>query len=157
MHVLAGGAGTLRLHRFTIISGIGWLLDLSVMSLLVWAGLEVFAANLIGATLAITFVFFAAQNRIFINEGGFLYGKFAAYALFQSMAVPLASLAIHALNGVLVASGWVEAGVLAVMPSLLAMVPVATAILAKGLVTPATLYGNFVFMGWLLERRLSFW
>jgi hypothetical protein len=143
----------MRIHRFTIISGIGWLLDLSTMGALVHGGLSVFLANLIGATLGITFVFFAAQNRIFVNEGGFLYRKLGTYVLFQSLAVPAASLAIHVLRDALhVALPPFTA--LDLAPEMQTLV---IALAAKVLVTPATLYGNFLFMGWLLERRLSYW
>lgn len=147
----------MRLHRFTVISGIGWLLDLGVMSGLVAAETPVFLANLASASLAITFVFFVAQKRIFVNENGFLFRKFAAYFLFQALAVPLASLAIHALAGALGTVGLADwAPFIGLIPSGAAR-SVAVSLLAKGLVTPATLYINFVFMGWLLERRLSYW
>jgi len=143
-----------KLHKFAAISGIGWTIDISVMTVLVWLGQITFVANLAGAFLAITFVFVVSQRRIFVHDGHFLGRKFIQYCLWHSVAVPLASLAIHLLAAALEHSGgqdiWINAGMASVMPW-----RVAVSILAKGLVTPATLYANFLFMGWLLERRLS--
>lgn len=143
----------MRLHRFAIISGLGWLIDLSVMTLLVAAGVSIFVANLISAGIAITFVFFAAQNRIFAGIGGFLYAKFAIYLFYQALAVPLASGLIHEL-----AHFFLSAGLGDLYPVSLLALPIRTAlvsIVAKVIVTPLTLYSNFVFMGWLVERRIS--
>lgn len=147
----------MRIHRFTIISGIGWIIDMTVMASLVGFGAWVFLANLVGATLALTFVFFVAQNRVFVSDGGFAYRKFAAYSLFQMMAVPLASLAIHGLTDSLLSLGLNNWSLLATLVPAEQLRLVIISVFAKGIVTPLTLYSNFVFMGWLLERRVSYW
>jgi hypothetical protein len=147
----------MRIHLFTVISGIGWLIDLATMAALVDHGTSPFWANMAGASVAIVFVFFTAQKHLFINADGLIGRKFVYYLIYQSAAVPLASLVIHLLAAAFTSVGFQD------LPQLIALLPnpemrmVAVPIVAKGLVTPATLYGNFIFMGVLLERRLSFW
>lgn len=131
-------------------------MDLSLMALLVDLGLPVFWANMLGATVAITFVFSVAQRRIFVSDGHVLLPKFAVYFLYQSMVIPLASLGIHALAALLEGANVGAYPPFDLLPSDAAR-QAAVSVLAKGLATPATLYSNFLFMGWLLERRLSFW
>lgn len=143
----------MRLHRFAIISGLGWLIDLSVMTLLVSAGVSVFLANLTSAGLAISFVFFAAQNRVFIDNGRFLFAKFAAYFLYQAIAVPVASALIQKLALVLLAAAPDGLFALFHIPDGQRLTVVSVA--AKMAITPLTLYSNFLFMGWLVERRVS--
>ncbi|MBB4199231.1 hypothetical protein CCR94_20990 [Rhodoblastus sphagnicola] len=143
----------MRLHRFAIISGLGWLIDMLVMTLLVSGGVSVFIANLTSAGLAISFVFFAAQNRVFIDNGRFLFAKFAAYFLYQAVAVPLASIVIQKLAFVLLAAA--PADLFALLHLHDGQKLTFASLAAKVAVTPLTLYSNFLFMGWLVERRVS--
>ena len=54
-----------RLSIFTVISGLGWLIDMVLFLALVRAGMDPFFANLIGAFVAVTFVFVFAQRHVF--------------------------------------------------------------------------------------------
>lgn len=144
----------MRIHRFAVISGLGLILDVSVLATLAWQGLPTFWANLIGSMVGLTFCFAISQRRIFIHDRRFLTAKFITYCLFQSALVPAASAFVHEVAGLLDGLSWLA--LLPVdgpgSPSRHALVSV----MAKGLGVPITLYCNFLFMGWLFERRLSF-
>ncbi len=133
-----------RLSRFTILSGIGWMIDVSLTLGLVSAGLAVVFANAIGATAAVTFVYITAQRHVFRLNPGRLSAseRFGAYVLYQVVAITVASVLIGAV-------AWILAGVLAELS------PTLIAAIAKIVITPLTLYSNFLFMGWLLEGRLA--
>lgn len=145
-----------RLYRFALISGAGWLLDLTVLTLLVHMGVTTFAANMVSAALALTFVFVVAQRKTFTHSGSLIFGKFACYALFNAAAVFLASVLIDVLARWLL--GPATALLAASQPWMSGFVSlrVVASLTAKIAVTPLTLYSNFLFMGWLLEGRASF-
>jgi len=133
-----------RLSRFTLISGIGWCMDVGLTLGLVAAGLAVAPANMIGATVAVSFVYVTAQRHIFRRKPGRLTAlqRGLAYAGYQGLAIAAASMLIGLL-------AW----------ALQAAVPFAAVTVVAGIskiaITPLTLYSNFVFMGWLLEGRLA--
>lgn len=113
-----------RFLRFGLISGLGWLLDFVVFSLLGLAGLRIAVANGVGASLAVTWVYFASVRRIFAYEGRWLYGKWLLYLGYQLVSISLFSCLIE----------W------------LAMQFGLSGILSKILVTPATFATNYLFM-----------
>ncbi|MDZ5650610.1 GtrA family protein [Nitrospirillum sp. BR 11828] len=136
-----------RLYRFALISGAGWAMDMATMTSLVWLKVPTFPANLIGASLALTFVFFVSQRHIFVHDGHLLGRQFLYYCLWQVAAVSVASLVISFIASMLMMVDW------PVSASWLPPHAVVASVLAKVIVTPLTLYSNFLFMTWLLERR----
>jgi putative flippase GtrA len=150
-----GGAPPVRLHGFALISGIGWLIDFGLFTLLAYGGVDLFLANLAGAATAVTFVFVAARRFIFRDLKRPLASAVTAYVLWNLFAVLLASIAVDRVADLLSSSrlvgdvieslsaGWATAG--RIVPPL-----------AKILVTPATMYANYVAMGVITERRFSF-
>lgn len=112
--------------RFGIISGLGWLIDFCLFVALGWLSTPVWAANMVGASVAVLFVFFASVRRVFQYEGSYLVGKLVRYIVYQVIAILAASLLIDALT-----HGF-------------GLAPV----LAKILVTPLTFYANFQFMSY---------
>lgn len=116
------------LNRFALVSGIGWLVDFALFSLLCQV-IPVYAANLLGASVAVTLVFFLSLRPIFMYQGRRTAGKLAQYILYQVVAIWLASLLIHQV-------------------SLWTYHPV----MAKVLVTPLTFLCNFFFMRWLARN-----
>lgn len=119
--------------KFGVVSGIGWLIDFGIMATLTHAlGVRPLWANIAGASVAVTFVFFTSIYRVFIAEHRFLIGKFLVYCLYQVAAVSAASWLIDYLT------------------LRLEIDPV----LAKVLVTPATFYANFLFMAWLVTGKV---
>lgn len=125
----------MKIGRFGLVSGMGWLLDFSTFLLLSWRWLQPGPANVLGALLAITFVFFASTRHVFVYEGGFVWQKFFAYLGYQLCVIALFSAAIQALS-----TGF------GLPPGL-----------AKVLVTPVNFYTNFLFMSVLLGGRLRFY
>lgn len=133
-----------RLSRFTILSGIGWCMDVGLTLGLVAGGLAVAPANMIGATVAVSFVYVTAQRHIFQRKPGRLTAvqRGIAYAGYQVLAIAAASVLIGGLAWALQAA----------LPS---VAVTALAGISKIAITPLTLYSNFVFMGWLLEGRVA--
>jgi putative flippase GtrA len=118
--------------KFGVISGLGWLIDFTVFYLLVRLDVPPFFANVVGAGIAVTFVFFSSVKRVFQYEGGYLLAKLAAYIGYQIIAVAIASALIDLISR--------HTG----------MEP----LLAKILVTPFTFYANFQFMSYITTGRL---
>lgn len=118
--------------KFGVISGLGWLIDFTVFYLLVRLEVPPFFANVVGAGIAVTFVFFSSVKRVFQYEGGYLLAKLAGYIGYQVIAVAIAS----ALIGLIVRHTGMEP------------------LLAKILVTPFTFYANFQFMSYITTGRL---
>lgn len=117
------------ISQFALVSGTGWVIDFAVFYGLARAGLPVYLANIVGASLAVVFVFFASLRPIFLYEGNRTPGKLLQYVVYQCVAIPLASMAIDALS---------EAGI--------------ELLWSKVLVTPLTFVCNFLFMRFLARR-----
>lgn len=120
--------------RFGLVSGIGWLIDFCLFVSLGWLGAPVWASNMVGASVAVLFVFFASVRHVFEYEGGYLIGKLIAYIAYQAIAILAASLLIDVLTR------WFGL----------------TPVLAKILVTPLAFYANFLFMSRITTGKLGF-
>lgn len=120
---------------FSLTSGIGWLVDVSLFTWLVFLKISPFYANLISAGIAVSYVFFVSTRHIFIRDQRYMVGKFLGYLVYHIVAVFLASAAIQGLYGIL-----------EVHP-----------LICKIIVTPFTLYINYIFMAFLLEKRLRWY
>jgi glycosyltransferase involved in cell wall biosynthesis/uncharacterized membrane protein len=116
-----------RLWGFGAVSGLGWTLDFLVFTLLVQTGADPAAANAVGASLAVTWVYFASVRRIFRYGGDSRRSRFAAYAVYQVVGITAASAAV---------SGIV-------------LLTAAHPLFAKLAVTPVTFLANYLFMSWL--------
>ena len=97
------------------------------------AGARPALANLLGGTVAITLVFFTSTRYVFRGNHSFLAAKFSAYVLYQLLSMSCYSLAIEAL-----------VGSMSVWP-----------IVAKAIVTPASFCTNYLFMKFLVARRVT--
>lgn len=149
---------TIRVHAFALISGIGWLIDFTIFNLLALAGMSLFVANLIGAGLAVSLVFVAGRRFIFRDARTPLPLAVSAYAMWNVAAILLASWAVAWLAHLLampLVTGMTGNALshlgLSVQPVYL-IPPV-----AKVVVTPVTMYLNYLAMGVIIERRLRFW
>lgn len=111
------------LAQFAGVSGTGWALDFTVFYGLCLLGVPVYAANLVGATVAVLFVFFASLRPIFLYQGTRTHGKLLRYGLYQIIAISLASFCIDAISRQGIPALW-----------------------SKVLVTPVTFVCNFLFM-----------
>ncbi len=113
-----------------MVSALGLAADFLVFSLLLEAQVVPGVANAIGATLAVTWVYFASVRRVFRYGGASLHGGFATYAVYQMAGIAVSSWAV---DGIVL---------------LTALHPLA----AKLAVTPATFLANYLFMAWLTGR-----
>ncbi len=120
----------LRLWSFGIVSATGLALDVGGFSLLVHiAHMGPLPANLISATVAVTFVFFVSARHVFRSDGHLLIIPFMIYLIYQAIAVSLASVAV----------AWLcHAGVLP--------------ILSKIAILPVTFIANFLVMARLTRN-----
>ena len=154
---LACAGSGVRIHGFALYSGIGWLGDFSLFTLLAYAGVNLYAANMAGATCAVTFVFVATRKRIFLHSRTPYRAALAAYLAWNVVAILLASLAVGLIGRLLLWPAVVEpVGRLLALAHLgfdpRRLVPPA----AKIAVTPVTMYFNYLAMGVINERRFSF-
>lgn len=112
-------------------SGAGLCLDYAVYVTLCATGMSAGWANLVSASVGVTFVFVVSARHIFESSDRFLVGLFALYALYQVVAISAASLAVDratdALDGAYV--------------------------LGKTAVLPFTFACNYLFMSWLFKTR----
>jgi putative flippase GtrA len=150
-------SGAVRLHRFAILSGIGWLLDFGLFNLLAWSGADLFVANVSGATLGVSWVFLTARAFIFQSRRTSLVGAVAGYVVWNAVAILAASVAVDLLGDWLGAMRWIPTASAMLRDHGLAVDAVALAApFAKIVVTPFTMYANYVMMGVITERRLQF-
>lgn len=143
-----------RFPIFLVVSGIGWLMDITLMTALVASGVAVVTANMISAAIAVSFVFLVSQKKIFFKTGTSLKLEFGLYLIWHAVFITLASLAVGVLSTFIQGCGpFAEVAPAAICTRLQAE-PTAAAV-AKILVTPVTVYLNFVFMSWLIEKKVS--
>jgi putative flippase GtrA len=120
-----------RLAQFTAVSGTGLALDYGVYTLLCSGGMAAGWANLISATVGVTFVFFASARRIFATEHRSLERLFLVYLVYQAAAVSAASWAVGTATDLLDGRY----------------------ILGKTVILPLSFTANYLFMTWLLSAR----
>lgn len=120
-----------RVLAFGLVSGIGLALDYGLFLILAENGLRAGFTNLVSASAAVTFVYFASVRRIFDYAGRFLFRLFAAYVVYQLVAVAAASWAVD----------WLVSG------------PRVAPVWAKAAILPLTFFANFLFMSWLTRAR----
>ena len=147
---------SLKLPAFTLISGIGWWLDFLIFNYLVALGYTYAGSNLISAAAAVTFVLITARRWVFRNHAEKLNVVVLKYVLWNVFAVTGASFLIQ-----LIASGLEMIDIAAVV-SIVVWDPLTAhqeiavvANVSKLLVTPITMYANFVMAGYIIERRIS--
>lgn len=132
-----------QILEFLGISGIGWLMDFAVYSVLTWIGVSAGIANFISALPALTFVFFFATRNTFVrNERGLSIGwKYALYALYQFLLLTGVSFLNQTLfdlfRGVMVEGSFLYR---------------TCALFTKMMITPITMFFNFLVLKRLAER-----
>lgn len=147
-----------KIGYFTLISGTGWLIDFIIFCAAVELGLSAADANLISASIAVTFVFITSRQWIFRRHVGSLRSVISKYVLWNIFAVWLASLGIGAAHGLFAPRA---SDVLEFVQSHFSQSPFTvqtlSGIAAKLFITPFTMYSNFVVLGYILERRVHFY
>ena len=130
---------------FLGISGLGWLIDFAVYSVLTSVFLfSVMRANMASAVPAITFVFFSATYKTFQNRPGSLSLGYK-YLLYFGYQVCLVS-------GVSWIGQWLFNSIYAHNSFHLALMAAHLHLAVKFMITPITLIANFLVMKLLIER-----
>ena len=134
-----------QIVRFVGISGIGWLIDVSVFSLLGLWSANLFFNNVISSFCGLTFVFVFATKKVFRSRSVVpLWGKYVLYVAYQCVLIYFVSCLLAQLDVFL----GTAAGQYELVHGLKGM----TALLAKVLVTPVTMICNFIVMKLVVER-----
>ena len=132
-----------QILEFIGTSGIGWLMDFAIYSVLTLLGVAAGVSNFLSALPALTFVFFVATKKTFTqNERGIPLGwKYGIYVLYQVLLLASVSLVNQSLYDLL-------RGVLAEGSFLYRY----CALLTKIMITPITMLCNFIVLKRLAER-----
>ena len=129
---------------FVAISGLGWLLDVTVfMTLSGPAGWQPVAANIASGSCGSLFVFIVSATGIFQRNDGGMAQKVLVLLTFNLVVIIASSFLLGLIATSLQAAaqqyGWVVR-------------PAGIRLLAKIIVTPATLLLNFLVVRFLVER-----
>lgn len=130
-------------YGFAVVSGFGWVLDLSLTMGTVHLGLSPFLGSLIGAATAVIFVYVVSRTLLLGDGSLGVVQDFGLYVVWQIVAITVASGLVAVLAHVF------EAPMASVMAASQADPLVLASGLAKALVTPLTLLANFFFLHWL--------
>lgn len=121
--------------HYIVLSGLGWVFDLTLFSTLVSNGVAPGVANLFSATIAAMAVY-AVSRRIIFRSTKFQPGRFAAYFAYTEANIGFWAVAVQLLTGLILGSGLPIRGAQA-------------AIVAKILITPLSMVSNFMVTRWL--------
>ena len=136
--------GLLQFVRFIGISGVGWLIDLSLYLLFTsvfhW---EVFYSNCLSALPAVTLVFFVSTSKIFRRVKGKIpiHVKYAIYVIYQLLLLLVVSLI----------GQWLAGWIVQMCKNVPVLVKLSK-IIAKIFITPITMIANFFVVKILTEK-----
>ncbi len=123
------------------LSGIGWIIDMSIFTFLTFLNTNVIIANIISATTAVTFVYIFSTRKIFENknENLNLKKKYLFYLVYQIVMILFSSFIIQ---------------IIAKQLELVTIVYIKkyAKLIGKILFTPFTMIINFIFMKLLIEK-----
>ena len=127
--------------RFVGLSGIGWLLDFAVYTILSTCVSNLAAANMISSLVGASFVFIFSTRFVFQNSHRIpLIWKYCVYIAYQALLILLISLLLAQINTLITTH--VSVGIIVR----------ASAILSKIIVTPITMTLNFFIMKFVIEK-----
>lgn len=123
------------------LSGIGWLIDMSIYSILVNFNVHTIIANIISSFVAVTFVYTTSTKKIFknINEDFNVKKKYIVYIVYQILIILISSTLINILSNEIINCE-------------ISLIANYHRIFAKVFVTPLTMITNFIFMKFLIEK-----
>ena len=143
---MSGTSGKLRgllrqALRFIGLSGIGWLLDFAVYTLLSIKASNLAAVNMISSLVGASFVFVFSTRFVFRNNHRIpLIWKYCVYIAYQALLILLISLLLAQINTLITTH--VSVGIIVR----------ASAILSKIIVAPITMTLNFFIMRFVIEK-----
>ncbi len=123
------------------LSGIGWIIDMCIYSIMSNFNIQTIIANIISSFVAVTFVYTTSTKKIFknINKDFNVKKKYIVYIVYQILIVLISSTVINFLSNEIINC---EIGIISHYHK----------IFAKIFVTPFTMITNFVFMKFLIEK-----
>lgn len=130
--------------RFIGISGVGWILDFSLYTILTMCfNWEVFFSNCLSSIPAVTLVFFVSTKKIFENSEGKISvrGKYWIYLIYQALL----------LLEVSYVGQYLSQRITQIL-ILTDIIPALSKIISKLLITPVTMILNFFVMKFLTEK-----
>lgn len=131
----------LQVLKFFGLSGIGWILDFSVYTILGFFSENLVLNNYISSWVGVTFVFIFATRKIFKNDSKISIGwKYVIYLFYQAVMIYLMSKLL----------GFVDGLILGVFTA--TIIVKFSAILAKIVVTPISMVVNFIVMKCVIEK-----
>lgn len=128
---------------FMLVSGVGWIIDFSIYSLLTYfLGIKVLFANILSSIPAITYVFFMSNKRIFKNSNSRfnLKIKYIIYFVYQFFLILFVSILGEFLYNKLIDY------------NLIPIIYNNLKIIIKITITPITMILNFLAMKNLVEK-----
>lgn len=127
--------------RFVGLSGIGWLLDFSVYTVLSFLSENLALNNMFSSLVGASFVFVFSTRFVFRDSHNIpLIFKYIIYVLYQLLLIYLISLLL----------AWVNTVILAIFSAKL--IVSLSALLSKMIVTPITMAVNFFAMKFVIEK-----
>ena len=127
--------------RFVGLSGIGWLIDFILFTVLCLLFESVFMNNMISSCLGMTVVFVFSSKTIFKHESKVpLALKYVIYLLYQIVLIMCVSKLLSVINATILERVTIE------------IVRSFSNIIAKILITPITMFLNFIVMKNLIEK-----
>lgn len=127
--------------HFIGLSGIGWILDLCVYTILSKITGNVVLSNIISSWVGVTFVFLFATRKVFeVNTRISLKVKYLIYIGYQCILIYFISKLLGVVNGWIIQNIPVE------------LIVKYAGILAKMIVTPITMCLNFIVMKMVIEK-----
>ena len=132
---------------FFLISGIGWLMDVTIYTFLTNIGLHVILSNIISSTVAVTYVYITSTKKLFKNDSKYsLKIKYIMYIIYQICMILISSYVVYLI------SNWLLNVDINSLKGLFNFIINHAKLSAKILVTPFTMVINFIFMKFLIER-----
>ena len=131
----------IQAFKFFGLSGLGWIIDMCIFSLLTYFGVYTILANIISSFVAVTFVYLTSTKNIFVNMNNKfnIKKKYVVYVLYQVIIVLISSTIINLIAKDLTGSN-------------IELFVNYSKISAKIIVTPFTMVTNFMFMKFLVEK-----
>lgn len=131
----------IQAFSFFAISGIGWIMDVIIFTLLTKLNVPVIFSNIVSATTATTYVYIISTKKIFQNKDGYnLKTKYILYFVYQIIMIVASSVIIYFVSESLRDIITIE------------LILNNVKLVSKILVTPFTMLINFLFMKWLIEK-----
>ena len=130
-----------QILQFLGFSGIGWILDFIVYTILSLFVLNLFICNVCSSFVGVSFVFIFSTRFVFQNKQRIpLLAKYFIYILYQVVLILLISKLLVFVNALIIdyLNFWIF--------------PKFSAVLSKMLVTPITMTCNFIVLKYISEK-----